>query len=288
MVQISSVNGTIAGLAANAIMIPAMAFPALAADLPSRVTPTPVFTQPAGYDVTIGVGPNFANRFPGSKEVAVFPSFHFGYRKAGEPDPFFAPDDAVSVAVYHNPYFAIGPAGNYSYDRGNGHGFNGLHTIGATLSVGGFVEVYPLPGHLRIRGEVLKGVTGARGLIGNLGADGIQRFGAFELSLGPRLVFGDNRYASQYFSVTPFEANANGLLTPYQARGGLTQAGFMGTVRYDISPRYSVLAFGGYSRLVDSVGRSPIPNRIGDVNQFNAGGQIAYKFNFGGIGIMGY
>jgi MipA family protein len=264
-----------------------LATSAFAADLPSRAAP-PIFVQPDGYDVTIGAGPNVLNRFPGASQVTVLPSIHIGYRKAGEPDPFYTPDDAFDVAVYENPYFRVGPAANYIENRGLSGGFNGLHTIGGTLELGGFVEVYPIPQHLRIRGEILQGVTGSKGLVGNLGADGIQRMGPFEFSLGPRIGFGNDRYATQYFSVTPAEAAANGIVTPYNARGGLTSVGGLGTIRYDINRQYSVLGFGGYSRLVDSVGNSPIPVRLGSRNQFTAGATLNYTFGFKGFGILGY
>lgn len=249
----------------------------------------PTFVEPApGYDVTIGAGPDVMNRFPGAKQITVLPSIHLGYRKSGEPDPFYTPDDAFDISVYQNPYFRIGPAANYINNRGLSGGFNGLHTIGGTVELGGFVEVYPVPYHLRLRGEILQGVTGSRGLVGNVGADGIQKMGPFEFSIGPRVGFGNDRYASQYFSVQPYEAAANGLITPYTAKGGLTSLGGMATVRYDISRQYSVLAFGGYSRLVDSVGASPIPTKLGSRDQFTAGATLNYTFAFRGFGILGY
>lgn len=281
--RISSALGLVAGAS-----LTAFAAPALAADLPSRVV-APTFVEPApGYDVTIGAGPDVMNRFPGAKQITVLPSIHLGYRKSGEPDPFYTPDDAFDISVYQNPYFRIGPAANYINNRGLSGGFNGLHTIGGTVELGGFVEVYPVPYHLRLRGEILQGVTGSRGLVGNVGADGIQKMGPFEFSIGPRVGFGNDRYASQYFSVQPYEAAANGLITPYTAKGGLTSLGGMATVRYDISRQYSVLAFGGYSRLVDSVGASPIPTKLGSRDQFTAGATLNYTFAFRGFGILGY
>ncbi len=266
-----------------------LAAPALAADLPDRTAP-PVFVQPVstGYDVTIGVGPEVTNQFPGSKQIYVLPSIHVGYRKAGEPDPFYAPDDAFDIAILDNPYFRAGPAANFIDSRGSGHGYYGLHTIGDTFLVGGFAEFYPVPGHLRIRGELLDGVTGSRGLVGNVGADAIQRVGPFEFSLGPRFGFGNDRYASQYFGVTSFEASINKLVTPYTATGGLTSIGGLATVRYEFSRTYSILAFGGFSRLVDSVGSSPILNQIGTHNQFSAGATLNYTFAFKGFGLLGY
>lgn len=279
------------GLFAN-VGLAVIGAPALAADLPSRVAP-PIFVAPeaAGFTVTIGAGPQIINQFPGAKTITVLPTIHLGYRKAGEPDPFYTPDDAFDIAVFENPYFRIGPAANYINRRGlccgNGN-FFGIHDVGGTLEVGGFAEVYPLPRHLRIRGEILKGVTGSRGLVGNLGADGIQRMGPFEFSIGPRLVFGDQRYADQYFTVLPFEAAANGLVTPYKANGGLSSVGGLGTVRYDFSRKWSALVFGGYSRLVGSMGSSPIPTVLGSKDQFTAGATLNYTFGFKGFGILGF
>lgn len=281
--QKSSVLGLIAS-----VFLSASALPALAADLPSKSV-APVFTQPdPGFEVTLGAGPNVLNRFPGSREITVLPTFHLGYRKAGEPEAFYTPDDSFDIAIYENPFFRIGPAANFINNRGSCCGFQGLHTIGSTAEVGGFAEVYLMPRHIRVRGEILQGVTGSKGLVGNLGADGIQRFGAFEFSLGPRIGFGNSRYANQYFGVSTYEASQNPLLTPYNARGGLTSVGGLGTVRYDLNRQYSVLLFGGYSRLVDSVGQSPIATRIGDRNQFTAGATLNYTFAFRGFGILGY
>ena len=269
-----------------------IAAPAFAADLPDRTAP-PVFVQPdtSGFTVTIGGGPDVQNQFPGSRSITVLPTFHIGYRKVGEPDPFYTPDDSFDISVYENPFFRLGPAANYINNRGlsGGNGnFYGLHDIGGTIEVGGFVEVYPIPNHMRIRGEILKGVTGSKGLVGNLGADVYQKMGPIEVSIGPRVGFGDNRYASQYFGVSTAEALTNGLVTPYQAHGGLTSLGGLATVRYDINAQYSVLGFGGVSRLVDSVGSSPIPTVLGSRTQFTAGATLNYTFNFRGFGILGY
>lgn len=271
----------------------AMPIAAFAADAPA-----PVFVQPptTGFDVTIGAGPEITNQFPGSKSVMVLPSIHVGYRKVGEPDPFYTPDDAFDIAIYQSPYLSVGPAANYISNRGisNGNGaFRGLHDIGGTFEVGGFAEVYPIPYHLRLRAEVLQGVTGSRGLIANLGADAIQKMGPFEFSLGPRLGFGNDRFASQYFSVTPAEAAANPTLTnsgigAYDARGGLTSVGALVTTRYEWSHQWSTLLFGGYSHYVGSVGDSPVTQRLGSQNQFQAGATLNHTFNFAGFGIFGY
>ena len=268
------------------------AVPAFAADLPDRSV-TPTFVEPAtsGYTVIIGIGPDVANQFPGSKSVTVYPSVHLSYRKVGEVDPFYTPDDAFDLSIYENSYFRVGPAANFTESRGlsGGNGnFVGLPNVGNTLQLGGFVEVNPVPNHLRLRGEILQGVTGSKSLVGNIHADAYTKFGPFEVSIGPRLAFGDDRFASDYFSVSQFASTVNGRIGPYNASGGLTEVGGLATVRYDISPRYSLLAFGGANELVGSVGDSPIPNVLGSKIQFTAGATLNYTFNFKGFGVFGY
>ncbi len=264
---------------------------AFAADLPSRAAP-PVFTQAdPGFSVTIGAGPDVVNQFPGARTITVLPSVHIGYRKFGEPDPFYTPDDSFDIALYDTPYFRIGPAANYINRRGlsNGNGnFRGLPNVDGTFQLGGFAEAFPLPGTVRLRGEILKGVNGSDALTGTVGGDLYHRFGAIEASIGPRVGFGDSNFANRYFTVTAGEAAANGLITPYQAHGGLTSVGGIGTVRYFVNRDYSLLFFGGYNRLVNSVGSSPVPVVLGSRDQFTAGVTLNYTFGFKGFGILGY
>lgn len=268
------------------------AAPVVAADLPVRSEP-PVFTQPAttGFIVTIGAGPDVVRAFPGAQALTVLPTFHFSYRKVGEPEEFYTPDDSTSISIYENKFFRLGPAVNYINNRGlsGGNGrFYGLHDIGGSIELGGFVEVYPVPNHLRLRGEILQGVTGSKALVGNVGADAYQQIGPVQISVGPRFGFGDQRYVDQYFSITPFEAAVNGFVSPYRAYAGLTSIGGVATVKYDFAQRYSVLLFGGYNRLVNGAGNSPVATVLGSPNQFSAGATLNYAFNFKGFGIFGY
>jgi outer membrane protein len=131
-------------------------------------------------------------------------------------------------------------------------------------------------------------VTGYDGLVGTVGADLIQQLGAFEFTVGPRIKFGDQRYADAYFTITPAEAAANGLVTPYKASGGLTSVGAFVSARYEITRSVSATLFGGYDRLEDSVGSSPVATVLGNRNQFTGGVTVSYAFGFAGFGIFGY
>jgi outer membrane scaffolding protein for murein synthesis (MipA/OmpV family) len=72
-------------------------------------------------------------------------------------------------------------------------------------------------------------------------------------------------------------------LFPYQAHGGLVSVGGFGAIKYDFMPNWSATAFGGAVRFVDSAGASPIPNRLGSLNNFSAGVIVAYSFSWTGF-----
>jgi outer membrane protein len=276
---------------AASISAVSIAIPAFAADLPSRAAP-PVYAETAPvFTVIIAAGPEVTPSFPGSKRFTIMPSFHLAYLKPGEHDVFYTADDSFDFRIIDAGWFKAGPVANFVNRRGlsDGNGqFFGLHNVRESVELGGFAEIWPFQDHLRIRGEVRKAVTGHDGVVGSIGADAIGRFGPFQLSVGPRVKFGDQRYVDSYFSITPGEAALNGTVGPYRANGGLTSVGAFATARYDFNPTYSATVFAGYDRLASSVGSSPVATTLGTRDQFTGGITLAYTFSFGGFGILGY
>jgi outer membrane scaffolding protein for murein synthesis (MipA/OmpV family) len=239
----------------------------------------------SGWTVSIGLGPELLPSFPGARTYRVWPTGTFAWRRPGDPPAFAAPDDGFGIALLDLGWIKAGPVGRILPRRGLSYGngnFYGLRNVGWTLELGGFAEVW-LSERLRTRLEVLQGVNGSRGLEGNVGIDWVERFGVFTFSIGPRLALGNDRFMNAYFSVSPSEAFANGNVRPYQAYGGVTSFGGLTSLKYDITPAWAVTAFGGYHRFVNSAAESPIPNRLGSLNQFSAGAIVAYSFNFGGF-----
>jgi outer membrane protein len=220
-----------------------------------------------------GVAPSF----PGSLKLSAYPFPYISFRRIGEPEVFSSPDDSYGLTLFDWDGFRAGPVANFVFKRGEGNGLFGLRRVGLTHEVGGFLEASPTE-YLRARAELRQGVDGHRGFVAALGMDLHNPVGPFSISAGPRLSFGDNRYANAYFSVTPFEAAVNGRLTPYSAAGGFTAAGGVATIRYDFNEETNAALFGGMQRLLGSVGASPIPNRIGSRNQFSAGLSITRSF----------
>lgn len=254
---------------------------ALAADL----APPPPEAPPSGWLVSIGLGPEALTSFPGARTYRLWPTGTLAWRGPNDPPLFSAPDDGFGIALLNLGWIQAGPVGRFVPRRGlsDGNGaFWGLNNVGWTAEIGGFAQVW-LSDFLRTRIEIRQGVNGHRGLDANVEFDAVERYGPFTFSAGPRLALGNTRYMSAYFSVTPAEAFANGKVYPYQASGGVTSIGALAAVKYDITPAWSATLFGGYDRLVNSAAESPIPNRLGSLNEWSGGLIVAYTFSFNGF-----
>jgi len=267
------------------VLLATAASSSFAADLAATPAPLPV---PEGWLVEIGAGPEVSPSFPGAKTYRVLPTGNVAWHRAGTPEPFASPDDGFGIGLLDLGWLQAGPVARFVAQRGlsNGNGnFVGLHNVGWTGEIGGFAQVWLWPEHLRIRSEVRQAVNGHKGLDGNLQIDLVQAFGPALFSIGPRMAFGNSTYMNAYFSVSPAEAAVNGLVTPYTASGGITSVGAFASVKYHFTPAWSATLFGGYDRLVNSAGASPIPNRLGSVNQFTAGLTLNYAFSLASLGL---
>ena len=253
---------------------------AIAGDLPPPA--------PEGWVVTLGLGPNVFTSFPGASSVSVWPTGYITFHRPGEPEPFVSLDDGLGIALLDLGWLKVGPVARFISERtlggafgtiGNNQSFFGLHDVGFTAEIGGFVEIWPAD-FFRARFEARQGISGADGFDANVELDFVARYGLFTFSGGPRLQFADRRFVNAYFSVTPWEAFLNRNVTPFQATGGLTSVGGLGAIKYDFAPSWSATAFGGANAYVGSAGESPIPNRLGSPVNFSAGAIVAHSFNW--------
>jgi len=267
-------------------------FIAIAASAANAADLTPPPPAPVeGWTITLGVGPEVFNSFPGSSSVSIWPTGYISYRRPGEPEPFVSPDDGLGIALLDLPWIKAGPVARFISERtlsggfgsiGNNENFFGLHNVGFTAELGGFVELWPTD-FFRARFEARQGVSGAQGFDANIELDIVHRYGPWTFSLGPRFQFGDDQFMNAYFSVTPAEAALNGNVFSYQAHGGLTSIGGLGAIKYAFSPAWSTTVFGGVNSYVGSAGGSPIPNRLGSLNDLTAGVIVAYTFSWNGF-----
>lgn len=251
---------------------------------PSTATYAPPAIYAPDWVVTVSGQGYVAPQYPGAKSYGPFGAPGLNIHRSTDPERFYTPDDGFGVPLYDTIWFRVGPVVRYLGNRsvGGNRDLFGLPNVNASLELGGFVEANPLP-FIRTRLEVLQAVTGNDGLVFNLGADVWRRWGAWTFSVGPRFVFGNDKYAQSYFSVTPEQAFINrfggGSLTAYNAVGGLTSAGLATSLRYEIDENWRATLFGGYQRLTGSVSNSPIVTVAGSENQFVGGLELAYRFH---------
>jgi MipA family protein len=255
--------------------------PAQAADL-LAAQPLPAASPPASdlYIVTVSANLQGVPRFPGSDRLTFLGYPSIGLRRVDEPERFSAPDDGLSFSVLETPSLRLGAVARYEsgrYFADDRKNLFGLRDVKWSVEPGAFIEVWPVE-WLRARAEVRYGFNGYNGVVGNIGLDGVQQFGRFTVSLGPRLAFGGTDFTSAYFSVTPFEAALNGRVTPFRARGGLTSAGVLGALTYKWSEQWATTVYAGYDRLTGDAADSPITRRLGSQDQFKVGAKLSYSF----------
>ena len=260
---------------------------ASAADLPSKALPPP---EPpvADWIVTISGMASTSPLYPGAKKYGFYGLPGVSIRRADQPERYSTPDDAFSIGLWDNDWLHVGPAGRWINERSasSNHDLYGLPYVQPTVQLGVFAEATPLS-WMRLRLELLQGVSGNDALAANVIADAWQRWGAFTLSVGPRLYFGTTKFSEAYFSVTPEQSAVNlangGKLTPYNAVGGLTSVGVTAAVRYDINETWRVTTFGNFQYLTGSVANSPVTVQAGSRDQYTVGLEIGYSFRTPGL-----
>ena len=251
-----------------------------AADLGTVMSMRP---QPnSGYVVTLTGNGQFVPLYPGSSELTGFYYPSVNIRRAGEPPRFAAPDDGFSISVLDDiPAIRFGPvvrvqSGRYLSDDRR---LFGLQKLNWSVEPGAFFEYFPVE-FIRARVELRYSLNGVEGLVGSAGIDFIAPYQRFTFSLGPRLNFADANYMRDYFGVKSFEAALNGRVTPYRPSGGIVSAGLLGSASYKWNETWSTTGYAGYNRLVDEAAASPIPRRLGSLDQFTVGASVSYSFAY--------
>jgi MipA family protein len=257
-----------------------------AADLGSRRAAAPVAPAPAptGYIVTLSGTVEAGPRFPGSDDTTVFGLPGLDWRRVGEPERFKAPDDGLSLTLFETPWLRFGPTADFVGERDpkDEREFLGLRKVDWTVEGGAFLELWPAE-FLRARAEIRQGFNGHEGLVGNIGLDFVQRFGAFTFSIGPRLTLGDSDYTRAYFGITPDEAEDNGRVSAFRPSGGLVSAGGLASISYKWSEQWATTVYGGYERYVEDAGRSPVTRVLGSRDNYTVGAKLSYSFYFPGF-----
>lgn len=243
-------------------------------------SPEPIQAS-SGWIVTVKGNLRVGPSYPGSDEFSFIGYPSLSFRRAGTVERFGAPDDGLSFSFLEESAFRFGVVGRFvggRYLQDNRELF-GLEKIDWAVEPGVFVEYWPVE-FLRARAEIRRGFNGHEGFVADFGLDAVQRFGAFTVSVGPRLALGDSEFTRTYFGVTPAEAALNGQVTPYRPSGGITSVGATGAISYDWSQQWSTTAFVTYKHLVGDAADSPIVKRFGSENQWGFGLTASYSFGY--------
>lgn len=233
------------------------------------------------YRVRVGLGGQLRPEFPGAKDREAAPYLDVDVARGDEPFVFDALDDSYGVALVNKNGFSFGPAANLQSGRKDKDVGLPLGKIDATIELGAFAEYYAGE-TFRLRGELLKGVNGHKGLVGSIGADRIWRDGdKYVVSVGPRLMVSDGRYQRAWFGVDPGAALASGL-PAYRPGGGIYGVALASGASYQFNPKWGVFGYGRAERLVGDAARSPIVREIGSRNQISGGIGLSYTFRVKG------
>lgn len=229
------------------------------------------------YRVRVGLGAQLQPKFKGADDTEVAPLWDLNVARGSNPFRFEAPDDGFAIPLISGKGFSAGPAANFESSRKNADVGAPVGKVKATFEAGAFVQ-YEMGENFRLRGDLLKGIGGHRGLVSSVGGDYISRDGDhYVFSVGPRLLFSDGRYQRAYFGVDAEAAVASGLPV-YRPGGGLHAVALTSGLSYQFSPRIGLFGFGRYERLVGDAAKSPIIREFGSRNQLSGGLGLSYTF----------
>jgi outer membrane protein len=242
----------------------------------------PAWSSAAAQDsrdirVRVGLGGQLRPDFVGADGTSVAPLFHVNIARGTHQFSFGAPDDSPSIAVVSSGGFSFGPAGNIEGRRENSDVGAPVGSLSRTFEAGAFAQ-YLAGDSFRLRAELLKGINGHKGIVGEVGADKIWRDGdRYVVSIGPRVLFSDARYQRAYFGVTPAASLASGLPT-YRPGGGVHGVAVASGASYALNSRWGLFGYARYERLVGDAAKSPIIREFGSRNQLSGGLGLNYTF----------
>lgn len=227
--------------------------------------------------VRMGLGAQLRPEFIGADGTSVVPLFHVNLARGTKEFSFGAPDDSPSVALVSKQGFSFGPAGNIEGRRKESEVGAPVGSAPRTFEAGAFAQ-YLAGDSFRLRAELLKGINGHEGLVGEVAADKIWRNGdRYVVSVGPRVLFSDARYQRAYFGVSPAASLASGL-PAYRPGGGVHGVALASGVSYELSRNWGVFGYARYERLVGHAAKSPIIREFGSRNQLSGGLGLNYTF----------
>lgn len=227
--------------------------------------------------VRVGLGAQLRPEFTGSDDSKLGPLFDLDFARGSNEFEFEAPDYSFGIPIVSSGGFSVGPAANLARSRKESDVGAPVGRVPATFEAGAFAT-YQVAESIHLRAEILKGIGGHKGLVGQVGADGVWRDGdRYVFSVGPRMLLSSARYQRAYFEVTPEASLASGLPV-YRPSGGIHGVAAATSLSYQFTPRVGLFGYGRYERLVGDAADSPIVRELGSRNQLSGGLGLNYTF----------
>jgi len=227
--------------------------------------------------VRVGLGGQGRPQFIGADDYELAPLFDIDIARGTNEFAFEAPDYSFGIPVVSTGGFSFGPAANLASSRKDSDVGAPVGKVKTTIEAGGFANVQ-VSKSIHLHAELLKGLGGHDGLVGQIGADQVWRDGdRYVFSIGPRVLFSDSRYQRAYFGVDPVAALATGLPT-YRPSGGVHGAALASALSYQFNPRFGMFGYARYERLVGDAAKSPIVREFGSRTQLSGGAGLSYTF----------
>lgn len=252
--------------------------PAFAADVPQADAQMFSAAPASGWIVTIKATAIAQPEYEGSDDYSAVAYPSISFRRADAPYRFSAPDDGISFGLVEFDKLRMGVVGRFRGERDNDGERSGLDEVDWTIEAGVFAEYWAFD-WLRARVEVRRGFNGHEGFVADAGLDGVMNHGAWVLSAGPRIGFGDSEYMGTYFDVSADEAFDNAAIDEtYEADAGVRYVGLAGAATYTFNEQWATTIFASYNHLVGDAADSPIVRELGSEHQFQVGLSLAYSF----------
>lgn len=214
--------------------------------------------------------------FPGAEDYRVGPdlgfsfgSLEFGRFGIGDPNPGFVRT-------------GLGLRGSFRYvgerDSSDFEELRGLEDVDRALELG--LGLAYRQDAYRVYGDVRYGVVGHDALVGEIGADVFVRpTDRLTINAGPRVFFGEEGYAQEYFGVSQAEAVASGL-DAFDPDGGALSAGLEVGAQYRINEDWGIEGAVTYDRLIGDAEDSPI-TEAGSADQYGVRLGVTRRITFG-------
>lgn len=212
-------------------------------------------TAENGASLTLGLGGQYSNSYLGSKDYSLGPAGKFSvHRLSLGPLQFGSPDPNAEKLGFglRGAFEIIGARKAKDHPE-----LNGLNDLKTSVEIG-FGLGYEST-HWRAFGDLRYGVVGHKATIVELGADWKAiSTPEFKLSLGPRVLYGSDRFNRTYFGVTPAESAASGTLAAFAPGAGVVSTGIEIGMAYDLGNDWGVEGTISYDRLQGDAANSPI------------------------------